>query len=268
MKYQYRWYYAAVVSVAVMILVYVYDLKPAISRLTSMRQSEARTSKKLKIYRKKIVKQPVNETKNLVHSIESSTYLSDILALVSVSGMVMQTVNLSKRPSQDDDIELIHLVALGQFHQATAFFYAIARQTYPVLITNFSYKKNDKNIFSMTMDVLVWKENASFFLIENDKIKVLPGPHNPFCGAENAVIDHENDVSALQSFALARLKMQGYLQQGERHLALILLPNNSLVAVQNGAVIGKEHAIITEIFRDHTQFLLPGKQKKTLTLTI
>jgi Tfp pilus assembly protein PilP len=75
-----------------------------------------------------------------------------------------------------------------------------------------------------------------------------------------------DDRQALQSFPLSQIKMIGFLQQGLRHAALLFLPNNSLIMVEAGAVVGKERGIIMTISNHYLELLFPDKQKKILTL--
>ncbi|TAK78358.1 MAG: hypothetical protein EPO11_01320, partial [Gammaproteobacteria bacterium] len=138
----------------------------------------------------------------------------------------------------------------------SAFIWQLIHQVPSVALQNFSYQSTETDQFIFTMNIVLLKSPVD---VQSVKFVQM---NNPFCRYETA----KNDVVRAQSVVLEQIKMVGYLQQGERNQALLLLPTGAVIAVDPGAIVGKEKGTVTDIQSEKVIITLPHQKQFILEM--
>lgn len=244
MNYQYRWYYAMFIFIGMIGWGYLYDLSPACSQLTDLKETEKRLQEKLMH-----LQQYAHVSTPLIAI--SQDKQPDIMAmLLNAAQFCGLTVNSITLPMP----RLIRVVAVGEYAQMVQFAEALLKQKKPLLIRNFVYQRNQQHTLTMTMELAIYDGMVDEKPLANFS-HALDVFQDPFCGAQAFTMINEHD---LYRYSIQQIKMLGYLQQAGLKVALIALPNNTMMDVQVGSEIGSEKAIVTQLSDHDVTLMLPS----------
>lgn len=239
MKYRYRWYYVAVMIIALCGFSYWYDFEEAWTALGDLKIAEAHLQEKL-IHLQQYVQQSPPLT--LMHD-KQSDLMTAIVNTAQFCGLTVQSMTLMMP-------KLIRIVAEGEYAQLVQFADKLSQQKKPLLIRNFTYQKNQSQKLLMTLELAVYDGMVNLApLLNHDH--ALTAIADPFCGSQAITFITPPDLSR---YAIGQIKMLGCLQQASRKTAMIALPDHTMADVEVGAEIGVEKAIVVQI-KDHEMIL-------------
>jgi Tfp pilus assembly protein PilO len=261
MHYKNRWIYAFAISFVMAGLGFFYGIKNDLHDLIAMQQTERTLKSKF------LVSSNSTDLHRLDRSIVrdnrgrftlETDFLSNVWYSADQSGLTIKSSTYSTAESnlKAEDLAM-HVVAEGNFQQLTTFLFALNQKTYTVLITDLLCKAKQQSL-TIVMDIILVKMILPDSKDDKPPSQIL----NPFCLPEGMQV--KSNADSLKITPLIQIKMVGHLQQGKRQYALLLLPDNNLISVQPGLVIGKEQAVITQIQSNRILFLLPNHTYFTL----
>jgi len=239
MHYQYRWIYAVIISILILMLAYFYDF-----------QDQLRQVEKLSIDTKELtmtlakVSQTMEETHMTTEPSTKTDLLAQLLAMAQSKGLVIQSVNTVPSSRVPDALQ-VHLKVRGDFQLVSAFVQALYAQKNAALMLDFSYQSTEHHEWLFTSDILI--------LSAIDLLKSTPDlvVHNPFCQTVTLPpLTYDDSLAKLVATPLAQIKMVGYLREGERSSALVALPGGLLLDVYEGSRLGKEQGVVVEVKPD------------------
>lgn len=262
MHYKNRWLYALLLSLVLIGVAFFYDVAPALNTQTRLRKTEIQLAKQLTDLKRDAhgASQAIFADKDtLTPSDRDPALLSALVAAVQTSGLHIQSID---RVSLQSEQEMVfHLTAKGNFTQLGAFVFHVETSAYPMLVMDFTCEAKEANAFLFAADVLLLKNKMQITSTEN--ATVFAG-ENPFCDANTQSLSFQNAQEIMRSIPLQHMKMIGHSQHEQRYTALLLLPENVVVAVEKGFLLGKEGGVVTDIQRDHVRILLPDQSERVV----
>ncbi len=258
--YQYRWIYAAMMVVVILLVSYCYDLSPIISELKQQHSFRKSQEEQLIIYKRFSVNKKANHSKQkIMHKLPADeiSMLIELSQLLHKHDLVLQALTTFSKPASN--AIMLRWTIAGEFERIADFIFALSRQLPGTIILDFSYKANEK-MQTFTADTLIYKNKRSVVSEINDVIKV---SHNPFCHANQ--FEQNNELQKLQAVTLQQINMIAFLKQGARREAWISLPNKSAVNIHMGSMFGKEHARVIDIQPDRIVLLLPDNTRYVMS---
>ncbi len=257
--YHYRWWYAGLLSVCVILMAFFYDVQPALLRLTAMRTMEKMLMKKIK------------HAQTRTHSLSPISHLpastqekmTALLHRLQQSGVSIQSAKVLSFSPTDMTVAL---VLIGHFQQMAAVMFALTEPSSPLKLTDFSLKVSVSSQLSLALTLTFFDTALATFI--NHQRPVLPTlQHNPFCVARemNAISDNDA-LTKTQTIPLNLIKMVGYFAEGERQSALVLLPDHRVLLVEVKMPLGSEGAVITAIEQDAIRLTMPDHSEVRMAM--
>lgn len=243
--YNYRWLYAGTIFILVILLGYHYDLsahKKELIHLLNEKKNEEKMS----------VLHPSNKRalQRALPRHQAANYLLDVSMLANRHGVVLDKILLIKSAFTAAEGQKLQVVVHGDYAHVAAFLLGLFQQNYTVLVSQFSYKvKSMRDV--MFSGELVALNEVSDYLPQSKQTSP-----NPFCGMAIEDLTSIND-SQQQNESLSTIRMIGYVQQGERKQAMIVLPSHAVLAVVEGMHLGREQGEISEITPNFIRLTLP-----------
>lgn len=253
MHYKYRWVYAFLISLFLLLSAYGYDFAPIAHQMIAMQQEEQQLKEKLTAHKQRAMLLPAKVARSAYSSLNA---MADLMLQIQLSGLIAKSVKVISATSTTET--RLQLVLLGGFQQILAFIGALNNFADLAMILDFSCKLAEQQQLMLSLDlVLVAKNNLPEIIKQRTNIPRIK-QYNPFCGAtNNNDLNVDNELIMTQSMPITLMKMVGYWQQGHHHQALLLLPNNRMIAVNVGDVIGSERMTVTAIEADAISFASP-----------
>jgi len=146
MHYKYRWCYAVMLFVSLLVTGYHYDLGQRISHLHALHQEGVRMAQQMQRLQQPRKRKAAKKLQ--LHQQEEVEILPAILMLAHLHGL--QVMSLTLRPAQAGSafrMESAHLVAEADYRQVSALITALQLQNNLLVMTNFSFKLNAKHHF-------------------------------------------------------------------------------------------------------------------------
>lgn len=241
--YQYRWWWLISFNLISMVIIYFANVQPAYNRIENLNKNIAQ----LTIDISKLKKSSLVPVK----PVASNSKLEEIArlsAIASASNVVVQSVQIHS--------QALHLQLQGEFKHMVYFIHQLKTQAYPASIVEYSYQSPGR------MDLTILLHSQPYSRPVNDAFNHA-AIHSPFCDAsEEELIFSEKNFTA----PVSTMRMMGYLQQGNRHFAMLALPNGSVIDVFPQSLIGKERGLVTTITRDHVEVMLSNGQHVVLKM--
>lgn len=274
MHYRYRWFYAAAISLLLAASGYYEIIKPGLHQLFLLNMTENDLTEKIRLSKrlgsqtsiKPNSKQGVRQES---HQMEFN-WLYDLIARMHVSGLSVETINIVPAQLQrQTNGSMARLVVHGDFLQLMSLLFDTSKGDFSTRLQDFDIKVTEQDKLRVTMNVL-----PSAYHFQYDDTSLLnthtdgQEMRNSFCLPKK--IDsaaRANDLGELSKVPLELIRMVGYMQQGERNEALVLLPDNNVIAVELRSVIGKEHGVVAAIQHNHILVKLPDGKKWEITLS-
>ena len=247
MPYQYRWLYAGVFGVILVLMAYVYDLHPLLVQLDLLHQSEITLNEKMTAIKLQL---PAVQS-NMPVSHENNG-LNWLMSFAERSGLTIQTVNLSSSGKE------FHILFKGNYQQWAGLLNQLEQNVNTITLKNVSCKWTEQNNLLIASDVLFADETHLQMMTHSNIANAL---HNPFCETSH---EWKSEVNEALLSPINQIKMVGYLQLGSQSEALFLLPNKKVSMVKAGFLLGMERGVVLAIYRDRALVRLPNG--KTVTL--
>lgn len=202
----------------------------------------------------------------------SSNSCSDeaVLFLMLLNKTAMQydvTISSIKR-SNAQHIQQSHLLTItlqGHPNNLLSFLIALKPNQHPFTLLDFSFVPKEQSKYVLTLAILLMSTSRL-----EGPIKTTARSHqaitvtNLFCSRQFSTA---HDANLLQSNPLSQIKMIGYLAQGHRHQALVLLHDHLVFSVNEQTILGQERFRIQSITEDRIKLLSPTGEYKTLLLS-
>ncbi len=248
LQHRYRWVYAFAFSGVIFLLSFFYDVQPSWSKLKHLNNAK-------KSLQRKLAGHPFVHPVVMSKPPSSTEVLSDLFRLANEKGIQLQSVKVTSPTAT--------FMLQGDFQQLTSFIGQLTQSMGHLLLLDFSYKSIDANHFALMMTVLMTKNNLS----NSPPVPFSLLSYNPFCLAGNVEnLNAQNALIRAHMIPIEQIKMVGYLQQGERHQALLLLPEGLVVAVEQGMEVGKEKGVVMTVQAENVVVRLPDKRQLIITL--
>lgn len=263
MKYKYRWYYALLLCIFISSFSYVYDFKPKVDQFFELQEQEKKMALRATIMQRTSLSRSAkkncstkgtcsfeDDARVLKIPETSTAFFSYLFLLATNDGLKVQSLVFHKNAKTLD----LYLRASANFRALLRFNHSL-QNIYPIHVMNFAYQLQQGQIliemeFNRTEGLIAWQQ------IKDDFVPHVKPSNNPFC-TEDFFMTHSN---ALSTTPIDQMKMIGFMQQGTRAQALILLPNQQIVSLKKEMFIGVEHAQIKTI--DATKIVLQLIDKK------
>ncbi|HEX4044976.1 MAG TPA: pilus assembly protein PilP [Gammaproteobacteria bacterium] len=275
MLFRYRYIIAILIIIIVIFITYYYDTKPLQHEIALARQAQQLLRDELTAYTiaANQAASPQQQASGQIIKPLPAQQLADLSAQIQAAGLTLITVKtisytsayhyLKKimRSAEDACLksagDIVHVVMHGDFKQLTKLAELFFQQG-TFLILDFSYQASQPTQFIFEADLLLGRP-----IVQPVPAALLPEMsqlptkiQDPFCFGEQT-FKRPSAVYLLTTIPLAQIKMLGFLQQGKQQQALLLLPNQQLVAVDQHAVLGKERGIIRSITQTQLVVELP-----------
>lgn len=268
MQYQYRWIYGLMTFLFLIVTGYFYYIQPQWQEMHRLRNERQELLQRL------------NSEKNWIERMQGypkTSLAQSLLGQVDLIGTFLDEVhkeNLLINSLQilpitkwhDVDVCVLHIEVIGDYQQITSFISIWQQQLPQVVLADFSYHSQKENKYLFSAEIILAKKKLT--ALTGGKVGLFQSMSNPFCSSHAGELMSTIDLSTAASFSLTQMRMIGYMQLGERKEALILLPNNVIVAVKEGMVVGREAGTVEEIKANHLLFVLPNRQRSELTMAL
>lgn len=256
--YPYRWWLAVFIGFALGAISYLYVLNPQADALLNLQAQEKQLTRELIALRKVKVKQ-ISQTPKM----SKMDWLTLLPTLAQLNGVVMRSITVKPTRGQPTNEIKIKFLVEGVFAQLTRFIVAMHEQTPNGLIENFSYQVTKQQTLLLTIDLLLITDHLAQ---SHQKVEKPTAFHNPFCLATNTVADLHMHAAAVSGLSMTQMKMAGYMEQGERQMALIMLPTGALAEVYVGDEVGLEKSVVTKIASSQLELTSPSGETKVLRM--
>lgn len=250
--YNYRWFYALIISLAILFSGYSYDLSDHLHLLFALWKTEKNLSFRIIIH-------PVAKT-YLPKNNKDIKPLLEIATLANKYAVSVEKIQILKSSLVAPDVQKIQLIVHGDNLHLADFVSALLHQAYPVLYSHFNYKENSAPKLTFNGELFVTSNAATEKMID-----VKPVQHNPFCSGHLEPLKTEENGQSL-SDSLNVIRMIGYVEQYPRKQALVMLSNHSILAVNMGMQLGIERGEVVEIQHNRIRLLLPNNKQFLLTM--
>ena len=256
--YPYRWWLAAFIGFTLSVIAYEYVLSPQVDALVNLQAQEKRLARELIILKKIEVKQI-----DLTPKMSKMEWLTTLPMLTQLNGVVMRAITMKPTREQSTNELKIRFIVEGDFAPITRFIVAMHEQTPNGLIENFSYQVTKQHTLLLTIDLLLMTNHLTQSL---HKIAKPTTFHSPFCLATNTAAAVRMHDAAVSGLSITQMKMAGYMEQGERQMALIMLPTGALAEVYVGDEVGLEKSVVTKIVSNQLKLTLVSGEVKILRM--
>jgi hypothetical protein len=242
MHYQLRWLYLVIINLTLLAISYICDIQPKLQQLSELRHAEKKLIKNLS-FASSLAEKSQN-IKN-VTSISKKSEWEKIQVLITrmhANGLMIREISASERA--------MNWVVEGNLQQWYLFILSLETLNHLIHVRDFSCKLNEKNNLVFIMDILQSRE----YIYPLSKQRMSKQRKKPnalqysFCPPEG--MPYSLSQSDNVSVSIQQMKMVGYLHNSQRTQALVLLPNKMMLKVAQGEHLGREHAVITEIYKD------------------
>lgn len=247
MYFEHRWAYSLCVSAMLISLGYMYDVRPSLVRLRDLEATELILSERLLHVDKNNLKasNPV-----LLKSKNQFAGLHDLINKIHENGLSIVKIQPPLGKNIKSEYYVTHFIMEGNIQNI---YYFIESYEDIISVKNFSIRVTENNHIVLAVDILL-RYFYDLKQVQNNKILQKINPF--FCYARKHSIFH----SVTQTFPLKQMKMVGCFHQGNRQQALILLPNQALLSLERGAMVGSERAIVSEVHKDYVLLKLPNEK--------
>lgn len=256
--YNYRWLIALTLSGVIVALGFVYFIQPGQKRLAELRVQALRLTSQLAAIK-------TFNTASSDSLVPPSTQ-ADRVAMLSwfahQQGLFIQSMDyLAAQQSYAADTELIRLNLQGSWPALASFLFALNRQP-SMPIRDFAFTLLDQQALRLSVELYLLKNQWPLPPLQKN---IVP-KQTLFCPGLQGLASNSSADTFIQtaSVTLDRIKMLGYLQQGARRVALVLLPNNEVVSVEQGSLLGREQGLVTLVSTDHLLITLPDKKQQEI----
>jgi hypothetical protein len=275
--YPYRWWCAVLLGLLLSVFAYFYVLNPQVDEWIDLQNKETNLVNELAVLKKNEIKaQHVNR----VIKMSKTEWLTVLPTLAQLNGVVIRSIAIKPTPSfpgstaessstllsfrgltaESREVKIKFAVE-GSFAQLARFVLAMHEKAPNGLIENFSYQLTKQQTLLLTIDTLLITDH---FTPSQKKIEKLTNFHNPFCLATNTVADVHEHPAAVSGLSLTQMKMAGSFSQGERQMALIMLPTGALAEIYLGDEIGLEKGVVMKINSKKIELILPSGKVSVL----
>jgi hypothetical protein len=264
MQYKYRWWLLLAMMGLFSIGIYCYVILPSMSRLVELKATEKKLREEL-IQLRRLAKLPavLAQAGPALPPRGQVDLVSDLLAEVQVSGLIVQSARVLSQET-DDEVKL-KLELQGGFKQISTLIFLLGKLAYPMGVLDFSYDVPASGLPHFSANIVILKHRLS--RQESLATEVLPEMSDPFCVAgvlpSRAAEEH---AIKWQAFPVAMIKMVGSFEQGQHKQALLWQPNNDVLAVEVGSLVGRERARVRAIEEDSLDLVLPDGRRVRLSM--
>jgi Tfp pilus assembly protein PilO len=259
LSYRYRWIYAFVASLCMLLAGYVYVVQPKLEQLREIEESK-RNLRQALVGMRQLAEQNKKNIPPPMLPLTEEKRLSQLFMQLRQLGLSPQSVlNKSLKNELLPEGVMLQITARGSFQQIAAFIRAASQKNYPLLIIDFSIHEEKKNLL-FVVNLLLLKTGAF-----PDLVPIVLSTQNPICEGVIRYFSPDDEL-AMQMTSLYLMKMVGVLAQGQRKLAFLSLPDLSIATVEEGAFIGKEYGVVTAIHPKRIRIRLPNHYHVDLKL--
>ena len=258
--YKYRWLIALALSGVLIALGFMYVIQPGLQRIAQLRSLKQSLTSRLT--EMKSVTAASRDAAIL--PISQPDEIAMLARLTQEQGLLIQSMDYV-RPHQlhATETDLIRLNLQGDLSALADFLFSLGQQAY-MPIQNFTLKLVEQQHLRLMIEVYLLKNKWPLSPVQKQPMPA----SNLFCLSTQIMsADSSADTFAQASSAtLDRIKMLGYLQQGSRRAALVLLPNNLVISVEQGSLLGREQGLVTLVSADHLIVTLPDKKQQEIRM--
>ena len=261
-NFRYRWCYALIITVVLIMVGYLYVLKPQIVELSALREQEKQLKAELSSLQH-VEKNIAGSASMLASpSIGKMDLLSLLPTLARLHGVNLRFIRIKAGAMQPTNETRMSVMVEGEFTLLLRFVFSLTEQVQDLLIESFSYQVSKQRTLQLALELYKSPRVTSSTKFKAETITTM---QNPFCLAfDNAAHVHAHDALGVSMFSIKQMKMTGYLSQGGREEALLVLPTGAIVEVSVGDELGSEKALITGIQADHVGLVVSGRQDAIL----
>lgn len=264
-KYRFRWVSASFLGVVLFLAGYIYILRPEFIQLALLKQTEVELNKILKDLQ---AQKPIKEIKKSDESFKEKRAInlaSDISILAErmrFNGLTVHGLDVLEGNERNRLLAFVHAEVEGGVTSLMSFLDSISSPS-PLLIMllDFHFRPGKENIFVLDMNFLLTREQffQQFFDGPGSWAKNM---NNVFCPThgEMTVIHRSSQQEAL-STSVNHMKMTGYVCQGNQVEAFLRLPNEHLISVKPGSLLGKERGVVSAISPERLEVHLSDGRK-------
>jgi len=240
-----RWPGILLANLLIFFTAYFYDIKPGYSRITMLKLKQAQLCGVLASRKERLLEKQKHDFNNMAESASQSDMelLSYVTGLAGKSSVRLVSYAFKKTS--------LNFIFEGDYSWAANFMEELLRSFNVEDIQHLSYKKNKKLELNLNL--------AAFPVLSSSKGKISIKLKNHFCSKGQTFTVPEDQKHTFKFFySVNDLKMAGYLHAENYHLALVALPDETVVDVSVGSLLGKERGKVTEINENDITILLPG----------
>ena len=253
MHYDYRWWYAISMSVLLCVLSYYGLLAPEQEDLARLADVTLQSAVELQT-----LKEFAQQKNADINSVELAKafaapqankidFFARLSQLAHQQNVLIQSINMPVGMSQSSSEMQMQVLVEGELSALLHFALALMEQAQPIFIRDFSFHTTHTEALVLSVELLMMKNNLAMLTPPALPLH-LSITRNPFCVPMNHALNMSNqDAATLALTPLTQLRLTGYLEIGMRKQALLSLPTGAVVAVEVGAVIGREKAVVRRI---------------------
>ncbi len=251
---KYQSYHHLIITGLIIILIlffaYLFDIKKILNDLHQLHIKKIELKRQLK-------ENPPSSPQVVrpVFSMQHIATLSVLMMLIAHSGMNIQAMDIS---SQSNDISKITLSLQGSFSEWMNWLLMIQANRLPLTIKEWSSQLTDHDEIIFSQHLLLLRDMLKRPITLLNTIDY----HSLYCKKNKLFLPADVSTESIYS-----LKMVGFMQQGTKKQALLMLPDRHLIVVNVGDSIGKEKGKIISIARDAVMIRILN-QKKVVILSV
>jgi hypothetical protein len=157
---------------------------------------------------------------------------------VELNNLILQAIFLMKNNNHE---MIVHATLHGNFVHMLNLFSSMEKNCLPFALDSFDFI-SDKNA-ELTLSV-----NLKFLEVcdVNRKHIFQFSGRDPFVSKSN----FSENTSEPSSFSINQLRFAGYLKLKDKIIAIVMLPNGSILEVRAGDMLGKENGVVTHVDRE------------------
>jgi hypothetical protein len=240
--YYYRWWLAVGVNTLLLLFAFMVDIRPLYQAGYDLKNEEKRIIQAIQRLQKEKSRPKQILVPKKKNEVERA---NEITSLALASGLVLQQITVHS--------SMLHTQIQGDFARVVDFLRRFNGEV-GLLAGDFSYHAGGK----VEMDFLMSSVSSQASIIKAPAEFVYI---SPFCDEADTLSVSLRQKDKAGRFSIRLMRMMGYIEQGDRKLALVQLPDGSLIEVFPKVIIGKEQAVVSEINENQFAVLLPNKNR-------
>jgi len=243
---KYRWCLIAAVEFWIVLFVMQQEINPELMQFWQLHFVAANLSKQW--LARQVNNQLIINSQNKNYQLSAAKIFPELFKLLQQPGLETVSLAISSPITQHGmQIMLIKIVMNGSYVEFVNFLGKLLGQPLAMFVSQFSVKMLPQGGLQAAAQLEIWPK----IILAKNKQLISLTQINPFCNGNHfytsaLTATAQSDISS-SLFSIKEMKQVGFLHFGKRDAALMMTPNNQVLLVEPGELLGREQAKIVRI---------------------